>query len=61
MTDDDRCKRLIRGMIANDDPCPSPFCDVSMMGHLLAGLDDELIELVKSQDKSQPEYEGDLQ
>lgn len=62
MADDEltKYKRLVRGMIENDDRCQSPFCGVTMMGHLIIPLGDELVDLVRSQDKDQPEYEGDL-
>lgn len=45
-----RYEALISGMIANDEPCGSPICSLTMMGHLLDGLPDELIDLVKALD-----------
>jgi hypothetical protein len=49
----ERYQELIKGMIANDEPCPSPTCGITMIGHLLDGLPDHLIDLVKHLD---PDY-----
>jgi hypothetical protein len=44
---------LIRGLIAADSPCPGPMCKVSTLGHLLASLTPEQVELVRELDPTQ--------
>jgi hypothetical protein len=44
---------LIQQLIAADEPCPSGLCRITMLGHLLARVDEPLVDLVKALDPSQ--------
>lgn len=43
-------RELLRLMIANDEPCPSPHCPVTNLGHLLLGVPPDLVDLVRAED-----------
>jgi hypothetical protein len=43
-------RELLRLMIANDEPCPSPGCPVTDLGHLLVGVPEHLVDLVRAED-----------
>lgn len=47
-------RNLIRGLIAADVPCPSPGCRVTTLGHLIASLTADQVELVRELDPDQP-------
>lgn len=49
-------RELIRHMIENDEPCQSPHCGMSMLGHLIIGSDRKLIDLVRAEDPHQPSF-----
>jgi hypothetical protein len=46
-------RSLVRALIAADGPCPAPHCGVTVLGHLLAAVAPELVELVKAEDPFQ--------
>lgn len=46
-------RSLVRALIAADGPCPAPNCGVTVLGHLLAAVAPELVELVKAEDPFQ--------
>lgn len=46
---------LVRGLIAADVPCPSPGCQVTTLGHLIASLTADQVELIRALDPSQQE------
>jgi hypothetical protein len=41
---------LLRAMIDADEPCQSPTCGLSILGHLLAGVPPHLVDLVRAED-----------
>lgn len=49
-------RRLLIQMIQADEPCASPGCSVTNMGHLLVNVDPHLHYLVKECDPTQPEF-----
>jgi hypothetical protein len=49
-------RRLLVQMIASDAACPSLACPVTMMGHLLAGVDEHLLPLIKECDPAEPTF-----
>lgn len=46
---------LVRGLIAADVPCLSPGCGVTTLGHLIASLTADQVELIRELDPSQQE------
>lgn len=48
-------RELIRALIAADVACPSPGCGVTTLGHLLASLTSEQVEMVRALDPDQQE------
>lgn len=47
-------RELLRIMIAADEPCQSPQCPVTIMGHLLADAPPHLVDLVRAEDPDEP-------
>ena len=43
-------RQLVQALIAADSPCPSPTCGVTMLGHLIASLTADQVELVRELD-----------
>jgi hypothetical protein len=43
-------RELVQALIAADTPCPAPGCRVTTLGHLLASLTADQVELVRKLD-----------
>lgn len=52
-------RRLLGELVERDERCPSPMCPVTMLGHMLDGLPQELVDLVRAEDPSQPNFPGE--
>lgn len=51
-------RELLAAMVAADEPCPSPTCGVTVLGHLLIGLSPRLVDLVRAEDPTEPNFPG---
>jgi len=45
-------RELVQALIAADEPCPAYNCSVSLLGHLIASLTADQVELVRELDPS---------
>jgi len=45
-------RELVRALIAAGEPCPAYGCSVSLLGHLIASLTADQVELVRELDPS---------
>lgn len=50
----DQYQDLIRALIAADEPCPAYNCSVTHLGHLIASLTADQVELVRELDPEAP-------
>lgn len=49
-------RELLAAMVAADEACAVPACPVSALGHLLSGLPQRLVDLVRAEDPTQPGF-----
>lgn len=46
-------RELVQALIAADVPCPAPNCHVTTLGHLIASLTPDQVEIIRALDPSQ--------
>ena len=57
----DDYRQLIAELVKNDQACPGFGCGITNLGHLLLGIDETLIDLVKAEDPGWESWQANLE